>query len=253
MGGGRRRPTGDDEDGHRRIADDRRHRIEKGQRPNEPRAAPLFQHNLASDGSSRRKPDKIMLNREVRRKPEGAGKRHKEERSHRRKRRHQARETATSSPRGERDSVESGQRNEQSEWSRCQRQRKHTRRTAATDGGRPKGDRRRSADDRRDRFKGRDEGRNDGGGQRGGKRAGAEQNDGMGTDNTPTSAPHRDKTWADPTRDKAETQGHGRRSPTAFAAVRTQADGSRRTGQTPHRTKQRRKATGDGARRLLRP
>ena len=110
------RPKGD----RRRSADDRRHRTEKERRPNEPRAAPLFQHNLASDASRRRKPDKIMLNREVRREPEGAGKRHKKERGHRRKRPTKARETATSTPRGEGDSRDAGLRSERSERSRRQ-------------------------------------------------------------------------------------------------------------------------------------
>ena len=59
-----------------------------------------------------------MLNREVRREPEGAGKRHKKERSHRRKRPTKARETATSTPRGEGDSRDVGLRSERSERSR---------------------------------------------------------------------------------------------------------------------------------------
>ena len=42
---------------------------------------------------------------------------------------------------------------------------------------------------------------------------------------------------ADPTRDKAETQGHGRRDPATFAAVRTQADGTRRTGTKARHTR----------------
>lgn len=156
----------------------RRHRIEKEGRPNESRAAPLFQHNLASDASRRRKPDKIMLNRGVRRTPAAAGKRHKKERSHRRKRPPKTRETATSTRRRERDSRIAGLRSERSERSRRQRRHKHTRRTAATDGGRPKGGRRRSADGRRDRLKGRDEDRNEGGRHRGGERAEAAKNEG---------------------------------------------------------------------------